>query len=327
MFTRRKLLVGLGLGALAPAIPLLAQQGKVWRIGMLEATPAAENALNLDAFRKSLRDLGYVEGRNLVIDYRSVDGRTERYADLAKDLVGARCDVIITRGTQAVLAVKSASQTIPVVMAAVGDPVKSGVVKSLSRPGGNITGLSSFADEIWAKRVELLMEAFPGIVRIAQLENPGNPLVPPLLEEVASAARARGAQAQFFELRKAEDLLPAFNAALKWRAGALVVGIDIVPRTLRKPITEFAARHRLPAVYGSREFVDVGGLMSYGVSYPGLYARAAVYVDKILKGAKPGDLPIEQPTKLELIINLSTLKTLGVTIPLSVRLRADEVVE
>lgn len=328
MLARRRRLLGFFLGTLsAVAHPLRAQQPKVYRVGFLESAPMAANEGNLAAFRKGLAELGFVEGRNLLIEYRSAEGRTERFPELATELVRMKIDVFVIRGTQAAQAAKNASARIPIVAAAVGDPVASGLVKSLSRPGGNFTGLNSFASEIWGKRVQLLRQALPLVTRIGRLDNPDNPLVPPLAAEINGAARSLGAETRLFELRRREDLESVFDAALTWRAGALLVGIDAVAQAHRKSIVELAAKHRLPAMYASREFVEAGGLMSYGVSYSGLYYRAANFVGRILKGAKPGDLPIEQPTKLELVINRKTAKVLGIRIPLELIGRADEVID
>lgn len=328
MITRRRLLLTLVLGTLPVAPPSWAQaSGKVWRIGVLETTSMAMNAGNLDAFRRGLRELGYVEGKNLVIEYRSADGRPERFAELANEVVRVKVDVIVARGTPATQAAKNATGIIPIVATAIADPVRTGLVKSLARPGGNVTGLEPFAAELNPKRVELLRETLPGIARIGVLANMSNAVVPAVWKEIETSAQSLGVEAQLLDVRKPEDLGPAFDAATRQRAGALVVVIDGLTQGNRKTIVEFAAKHRLPTIYAGKEFVDAGGLMSYGVSYPQLYYRAASYVDKIFKGAKPGDLPVEQPTKFELIINLRTAKALGVTIPPSVRLRADEMIE
>ena len=318
------------IGASTLAAPLASfaqQQGKVWRIGMLETTSTTLNAANLDGFRQGLRDLGYVEGRNLIIEYRSADGRSERFADLAAELVGLKVDLLVTRGTPASLAAKNATRTIPVVMANAGDPVSSGLVASLAHPGGNITGLSSVTVNLEAKRFGLLRELVPGIARIAALYNMSSPANPPQWKEIETAARAVGVRAQLLDVRKPEDFAPAFDVAISQHADGLIVGQEGLLQANRKLIAELAEKHRLPAIYRSMEFIDVGGLMAYGPSYPDLYRRAATYVDKIFKGAKPADLPVEQPTKFELIINLKTAKALGLTIPQALLLRADEVIQ
>jgi len=325
---RRAFIGAMTGGLLAAPLAAEAQQaGKVHRIGMLETTSMALNAANIEAFRQGLRELGYVEGRNYIIEYRSADGRSERFPDLAAELVRLKVDVILTRGTPAVMAAKSATGTIPVVMAASSDPVLSGVVASLARPGGNITGLSSIVHEVSGKRLELIREVFPGVSRIAVLLIMSNPAEALQWEETEIAASSLRVQVQLLDVRKAGDFGQAFDAAIKQRAGALVVGLDTLTQTNHRPIVDLAAKHRLPAIYGAREFVDAGGLMGYGVSYPDLYRRAATYVDKILKGAKPADLPVEQPTKFDLVINLKTAKALGLTIPPSLLARADEVIE
>jgi putative ABC transport system substrate-binding protein len=326
--TRRAFLGTLAGGLLAAPLVSEAQQaGKIYRIGVLEPTSMALNAANLDAFRQGLRELGYVEGHNLMIEYRSADGRSERFPDLAAELVRLKVDVIMTRGTPAVLAAKNATGTIPVVMAASGDPVLSGVVASLARPGGNVTGLSAIVGEISGKRLELIREVVPGVSRVAALFNMSNPIDALQWKETESAAPSLRVQLQLLDVRKPGDLAGAFDAAVKQRAGALVVGLDALTWANHRPIVGLAAKHRLPAMYGGREFVDAGGLIAYGVSYPHLYHRAASFVDKIFKGAKPADLPVEQPTKFELVINLKTAKALGLTIPQSVLGRADEVIQ
>ena len=325
---RREFLGALGGAAAAWPLGARAQQAaKVWRIGMLETIVVGLNAANLDAFRKGLRELGYIEGQNLAIDYRSADGRSERFPELASELVRLKVDVIVTRGTPAVLAAKEATATIPVVMAASGAPLRTGVVTGLARPGGNVTGLSAFTLELLAKRIEILREAIPGLTRIGFVHNLGNPVAPPQWEELNAAAPTLGIELQLLDVRKLEDVERAFATAVARRTQALVVGNDTVIHVNRRHVVELAASHRLPAMYLSRELVDAGGLMTYGVSYPDLYRRAAIFVDKIFKGAKPSDLPIEQPTKFELVVNLKTAKALGVAISESFLLRADEVIE
>src|SRR5882762_4738530 len=272
------------------------QTGKVWRIGVLETTSVALNAANLEAFRQGLRELGYVERQNYAIEYRSADGRPERFPDLAAELVRLKVDRILTRGPPAALAAKSASQTIPVVMAASGDPVGSGLVASLGRPGGNVTGLSLFNVEIYAKRVELLRELVPRLERIAGLFNMGNPVLPLQWKEVERAARSLGIQPQLLDVRRPEDLPRAFDAAAKQGAEALIVGLDGVTQGNLRLIAELAAKQRLPSIYGAKEYANLGGLITYGVSDHDMYHRAATFVDKIFKGAKPADLPIEQAT-------------------------------
>jgi putative ABC transport system substrate-binding protein len=299
--------------------------GKVYRIGMLERTSPVRNAANLDSFRRGLRELGYVEGRNFVIEYRSAEGRDERFAALATELVRLKVDLIVTRGTAATLAAKNATGTIPVVIAGIGDPVAQGIVASLARPGANVTGVSPLVTETYPKRVELLRALVPKAARIAALFNMGNPANPPEWKEVEMAARSLGMQTQLLDVRKREDLAPAFDAAVRQRADGLVVGIDTVTQANRRHIVELAATHRMPAIYATSEFD--GGLAAYGVNYADVYRHAASFVDRILKGAKPADLPMEQPTKLELVLNLKTAKSLGLTIPPSLVLQADRVID
>jgi ABC-type uncharacterized transport system substrate-binding protein len=295
------------LGGAAAAWPLAAhaqQAGKVWRIGMLDTTSAALNAANLNAFRQSLQQLGYIEGQNVAIDYRTGNGRTDRFPGLAAELVGLKADVIVTRGTPAALAAKGATGTIPIVMAAVGEPVGTGLVSSIARPGGNITGLSAFVTELTAKRIELLRETLPGMDRVSLLDNMSNLSVPAQWEETKKAARALGIEPQLLDVRRPEDLERAFDTASRQGGNSLAVGNDSVVLASRREVVALARKHRLPAIYATREFADAGGLISYGTHYPDLYRRAAIFVDKIFKGARPADLPVEQPTKLEMVVNL-----------------------
>jgi putative ABC transport system substrate-binding protein len=292
---------------------------------MLERTSTAINAANLEGFRQGLRELGYVEGKNFVLEYRSADGRDERFPGLAAELVRLPVDLMVTRGTPAALAAKNATGTIPVVMTGVSDPVGQGVVASLARPGGNVTGLNTLISELFGKRVGLLKELVPGATRVAVLFDMGNTSSPSAWKEVETAARSLGIQPQLFDVREAEDLGPAFESAIRQRADALVVGQDTLTQANQRLIVELAAKHRLPAIDASMEFV--GGLVIYGVNYPDHYRRAATFADKIFKGAKPADLPIEQPTKFELVINTKTAKALGLTIPPLLLLRADQVIQ
>jgi putative tryptophan/tyrosine transport system substrate-binding protein len=312
---------------LAPFAAEAQQVGKVYRIGMLDWRSAAFYAANIDAFRLGLRELGYTEGQNFEIAYRSSDGRDERFPSLASELVGSKVDLILTRGTPASLAAKNATRTIPVVMASVGDPVGTGLVASLGRPGGNVTGLSALNVGIYAKRVELLRELLPRLTRIACLFNLGNPVLLLQWEEVQRAARSLGIQPQLLDVRRPEDLPRAFDAAAKEHAEALIVALDGLTMANLRPIAELAAKRQLPSIYSVREYADLGGLITYGWSDPHQYQRAATFVDKIFKGAKPADLPIEQPTKFELVINLKTAKAIGLTIPQTFLLRADQVIQ
>src|SRR5713226_1183813 len=296
MNRRDTVLALIALGA-APLAAKTQQAGKVYRIGMLETRSIVLNAANIDAFRQGLRELGYKEGQNLEIAYRSSDGRDERFPGLASELVRLKVDLIVTRGTPAALAAKNATGTIPVVMAASGDPVASGIVTSLARPGGNVTGLTSGITESYPKRVELLGELVPRAKRIAAIFNMGNPSVPPQWSIVEASARSLGIEPQLLDVRRPEDLPGAFDAAAKHRAEALVVGLDSVTQANLRPIAELAAKQRLPSIYATKEYADLGGLITYGSSDVHMYHRAATFVDKIFKGAKPTDLPVEQPSK------------------------------
>jgi putative ABC transport system substrate-binding protein len=319
---RRTFIGGIAGGLLAAPLAAPAQQvGKVYRIGILETIPASQNAAKLDALRKGLRDLGYFEGRNLVIEYRSADGRAERFPDLASELVRLKVDLIVTRGTPAAKAVKSATGTIPVVMAAMGEPLA--VVATLAHPGDNITGLTTFSIELTGKRVEVIKELVPSLSRVALLQNMSNPVAPPEWEETKTAARSLGLQAELLDVRSQGDLSRAFELAVRQHVEALVVGIDGLTQMYQQSIVDSVARNRLPAIYPDRAFVDGGGLIAYAVNYPDLYLRAAGLIGKIFKGAKPADLPIEQPTKFDLVINLKTTKSLGLTIPQSLRVQAE----
>jgi putative ABC transport system substrate-binding protein len=325
MMDRRRFIGGLAGGILAAPLAARAQQAKVYRIGILESIPAARNAANLDALRRGLRDLGYVEGRNLIIEYRSSDGRAERFPDLASELVRLKVDLIVTRGTPAAKAAKNATGTIPVVMATMGDP--GAIVASFAHPGGNITGVTTFSTELTAKRIELLKELVPNLSRVALLHNMSNPAAPPEWEETKTAARSLGIQAELLDVRNQGDLGRAFERAARTRVDALVVGADGLLQLHQQMILDLVGRNRLPAVYPAREFVEAGGLIAYAVNYPELYLRFASYADKIFRGAKPGELPVEQPTKFELVINLRAAKALGLTVPQSLLLRADEVIQ
>jgi putative ABC transport system substrate-binding protein len=284
----------------------------------------------VEAFLQGLRDLGYVEGRNVVIEYRSAEGKLERYPALVAELVALKVDVIFVPGTPAALAAKQATRTLPIVFAAAADPVADGLVTSLAQPGGNVTGLSSFSPELVGKRLELLKQAVPGVSRVAVLWQPGGQgerTDKDLLKRADVAARALGVQLQVVEVRGPADFDRAFSDITRARAGALTVLGTPMFFTERRRLVDLAAKNRLPAVYGTRDYVDVGGLMAYGPNTADLVRRAATYVDKILKGAKPADLPVEQPTKFELLINLKAAKALGLTIPQSLLQRADEVIQ
>ena len=317
------------LGGAAAAWPLAAraqQPGKLPTIGFLGAsTPSAESQW-IAAFVQRLRELGWIEGRTVAIEYRWAEGRSERFAEIAAEFVRLKVDVIVTSGTPAVLAAKQATSVIPIVFATAGDPVGTGLVASLARPGGNVTGLSIQSTDLAGKRLELLREVVPGLRRLAIMANVGNPVAVLEMGEVQAAARTLGLEVATFEIRRAEDIAPAFEA-LKGRADALYVCTDPLVNTNRIRINTLALGARLPTMHGFREYVEAGGLMSYGPNFPDLFRRAADYVDKILRGAKPGDIPVEQPTKFDLVINLTTAKALGLTVPPTLLARADEVIE
>ncbi len=311
------------------AVPLVVegqQPGKVSRIGILPPGPISERVHLWEAFRQGLRELGYVEGQNITLVFPSEEVRPERLPRLAAELVNLKVDVIVAAATDAVRAAAEASKEIPIVMP-VAAPVETGLVASLARPGGNVTGLSLVSQDLSGKRLELLKAVVPKVSRIAVLSNPSATNVRPQIRETEVAARALGVRLQPLEVRGPDDFERVFQEAIKVRAGALITLDDALIFTHRTRIVKLAARSRLPAIYGFREFVDAGGLMSYAPNLADMYRRAATYVDKILKGAKPGDLPVEQPTKFELVVNLKTAKTLGLTIPQSILLRADQVIQ
>jgi putative ABC transport system substrate-binding protein len=326
---RKRFLVLIVGGFLAAPLAAEAQQaGKVYRIGLLGASPPGSPGWRLwEAFFQGLRDLGYTEGRDFIVEGRYSEGREERLSELAGELVRLHVDVIVAGAGQPVHAVSRATTTIPIVMANHGDPVGSGLVASLAHPGGNITGLSILNPEVTGKRLELLKVAVPGLTRVAALWNPGNQIHRQDLGQAQAAARGLGLQLHGLPVRSPDEYEGAFSAMVKERAGALLVLGDLTVWLNRGRIAELAARNRLPAMYVQREHVEAGGLMAYGVNLADNYRRAAVYVDKILKGTKPADLPIEQPTEFDLVINLKTAKALGLTIPQSLLLRADEVIQ
>jgi ABC-type uncharacterized transport system substrate-binding protein len=324
---RREFIAFVGGAVIASASARAQQTAKTRRIGILETVSPTLNIANLDALRRGLRDLGYIESQNCFLEYRSADGDAARFPALAEELVQLGVDLIVTRGTPSARAAKEATETIPIVMAAIGEPLGMGVVASLARPGGNVTGLSSFVTELAGKRVELLKELRPGNSVTAFLSNMGNPVVPQQWEETKRAAQTLGIEVTLLDVRNKDDIARAFETASGDRVETILVGIDALIQEYRPLITELAAKHRLAAIYPSREFVDVGGLMAYGVSYPDLYLRSASLIDKIFRGAKAGDLPVEQPTKLELVINLKAAKALGLNVPSTLLARADEVIE
>jgi putative ABC transport system substrate-binding protein len=330
MISRRGFIGTLAGGLLATPLAAEAQQArKVWRVGFLAVgfRPVPGSPTGLDPFLHKLRELGYTEGRNLVLEFRYAGGRTERYPALAAELVSLNVDVLVAESTPAAIAAKHASGMVPIVMVSVSDPVGTKLVDSLARPGGNITGLSLLAPELSAKRLDLLKQTLPRLSRVTVLWNSANEGMKLRFNEAQQVAPALGLTLQSVTVQRPEDFDVIFAALSKDRPESLLVLADTVTMANSKHTIEFAARNRVPAIYEARAFVDGGGLMSYGVDFAEHYRRAATYVDKILRGAKPADLPVEQPTKFELVINLKTAKALGLRIPSSLLARADEIIQ
>src|SRR5713226_5262497 len=320
----------LALGALLLALSFQAeaqQPAKIPRIGYLIATSASTEKSRIEAFRQGVRELGYVEGKSIVIEWRYAEGKFDRLPSLAAELVRLKVDVIVTAGPAATRPAKEATSTIPIVMGFDIDPVGNGFVASLARPGGNITGLSTLAPEISGKQLELLKEIVPKLSRVAVFGTSTRPGNAQALREVELAAGALGVQLQYLEVRDPKDIETAFQEARKGRADAVLVSALPILASQRTQIADLAVKNRLPAAYGQPEYLDAGGLMFYGASITEMFHRAATYVDKILKGTKPADLPVEQPMKFELVINLKTAKQIGLTIPQSVLYRADKVIK
>lgn len=325
---RRREFIGVLGGAAAWPLTARAQQpARAYRIGILETLPSDRNKANFGALLRGLREHGYIEGQNLQIDYRSADGHGDRFAALAADLVGRGVDLVVTRGTPAAKAAKAATATTPIVMAAIGEPLGIGVVASLAQPGGNVTGFSAFVTELSGKRVELLKETFPSIASVGFLVNMSSPVSPPQWEATRAVAERLGLSAELFDVRGDLDIAGAFAAMRERRVNALSVGIDVVTQANDAAIARRAAEEKLPSAYPAREFVELGGLLSYGVDYSDLYYRAAGLIDRIFKGAQPANLPVEQPTKLELVVNLRAAKALGLELPPTLLARADQVVD
>jgi len=325
--SRRKLVIALGASALAAPYGSFAQQpGKVWRVGVLGARSGPDKLI--EAFREQLRTLGYVEGRNVVLEYRWSPGKEERLVELATELVHLNVDVLVTISTVATVAAKRATSNIPIVMASVPDPIGNKLIASLARPGGNVTGLSTQSSDLAAKRLQLLRDFVPKANRVAILAAlEGAPAFPLYLEQLQLAAKKMGVTLVVKQVETAEALADIFDAMQRERAQALIVQLSHFTVEHAKRIVELALQHRLPLMFEAREFVDIGALISYGPDRSDVYRRAATYVDKILKGAKPADLPVEQPTKFELFINGKTAKTLGLKIPQSLLASADKVIE
>ena len=324
-------IIGFALGALLFALctSVEAQQAtkKIPRVGFLSLNTAFVQKDRVEAFREALRKLGYVEGQNIIIDYRFADGKSERLPGLVAELVALKVDVMVTAGNSATAPAKDATKTIPIVMMNDSDPVGQGHIDSLARPGGNITGLSSTSFDLADKRLELLKEIVPKLSRVAVLRDLTNQAAELAGREIDPTARALKLQVQWFDLAKVEDFDGQFKAITKWRAGGLVVGGGPLMIRNRRRVIEFAAKSKLPAIYGREEFVQDGGLVNYSASVLDLTRRSATYVDKILKGTKPADLPVEQPMKFELVINLKAAKQIGLTIPPNVLVRADKVIK
>jgi putative ABC transport system substrate-binding protein len=330
MNNRRKLVIAIGAGALvAPCGSFAQPQTKVWRIGFLTARSRPES-LETDyygGFLRGLRELGYVEGKNLAIEWRFADGKNERLPDLAAELAQMKVDVIVAGGTPATIASQKSTSIIPIVMGNTNDPVGSGFVKSLARPGGNITGLSNVSSELSLKFLEMLRSMVPKVSRVAVLVNPANSANVQTLESIRAAAQKIKINILLGEARTSQDIRNAFSAMTRQGAGAFIVLTDGAFIDQRRQIADLATRNRLPSIASFREYVDVGGLMNYGPNFTDTYRRAAYYVDKIFKGAKPADLPVEQPTIFELFINGKTAKALGLKIPHSLLIMADKVIE
>jgi len=327
MNKRRKLIIALGVSALAAPLPLFAQQPvKIARIGFLGAASASGYVKQLDGFRLGLRDLGYVEGKNIVVEYRWAEGNYARLAELAAELVRSKVDVLVTHGTPGTRAAKGATTTIPIVMAISGDAVATGLVVSLPRPGGNITGSTFFGPELSAKQIELLKEILPRITRVAALMNPDNPVIGPMFKAIEITTKSLNLGLQQFAVRGPNEFENAFSAMVQQSVEAVAIQEDGMLNANVRAAGDLAIRKRLPLI-GNIEVPQAGGLLGYGVNFPEVFRRAAYFVDKILKGAKPADLPVEQPTVFELVINMKTAKALGIQIPHSVLLRADEVIQ
>jgi len=323
---RRVFISGLGVAALWPFITRAQGPTRVPTIGFLGSTSPEMASHWMAAFLKRLRELGWIEGRTIAIEYRWADAHSERYSEIAAEFVGLKVDVIVTWASAPVLAAKRATTLIPIVFAAQMDPVGAGVVASLARPGGNVTGMSIQQTDTAGKRIELLREVVPKLARLAIMANVGYPAAMLEMGEIKATARALGLEVATLEIRRAEDIAPAFEA-LKGRAEALCVIADPLVTTNRIRINTLALGARLPTMHGFRELAEAAGLMSYGPSFPDLYRRSGDYVDKILRGMKQADIPVEQPTKFDLVINLTTAKALGLEIPSTLLARADEVIE
>ncbi len=329
MISRRRVVLAFGAGALAAPLRSIGQQAtKVPRIGFLAVGSREGRAFLIEGFLQGLRERGYVEGQNIVIEYRFSEDRNDRLPALAAELVALKVQLILASGTPASFAAKQATSTIPIVMGGIAaDPVETGLVASLARPGGNITGMSMMTSQLVGKRLELLKRTVPGLARVAVFWNPPNPAYGPILRELEAAAQTLRVKLQRLEVRDPVDFEGAFKAAIKQRAGALIAPGDPLTSNRPRMVADLALKYRLPTMMDTKEFVEAGGLLSLGVDLVDSYRRAATHVDKILKGANPADLPMEQPTKFDLFVNLKTARVLGLTIPQSVLLQATKVIE
>ncbi len=329
MITRRRIVLAFGATALSPKMSFAQPQGKVWRVGFLAQRHLdfVDADYSYGPFTQGLRELGYVVGKNLVIEWRSAERKSERLPELAAELVRLKLDVLVTSGTPASLAAQKATTTIPIVMAGVGDPVGSGLVKSLARPGGNSTGLANMTAELGPKLLEMLRGMAPKVIRVAVLVHPANVSTTALLKNVQAAALKVGVKIQPVEASTPQEIDNGFAAMARQNAGALIVPREQLFSQQRSQILELTAKQRLPSIGSFSDYVEAGGLMSYGNNIRESYRRAATYVDKIFKGANPGDIPVEQPTHFELFVNMKTAKALGVKVPQSILVQATKVIE
>lgn len=321
----RRAFIQAALAALAARGGAALAQEKVYRVGIIDALPAGANAENLAQFQKGMRELGYVQGRNLASEYVAFD-RAERLPELTAKLLRKKIDVFVTRSTPATLAAKNAAGNVPVVAAGVADPVETKLVESMEKPGGKVTGIGFMVKEVEAKRIDVLRALAPGRKRLFALLDMGNPAVAETWKLTEEAARGFGLEPTLIDVRKADDALKAVQAAVSRRAEALIVRLGTLPDGKRRELVEAIARAKLPAIYASRLFVEAGGLASYGVNMPYLYYRSAAFVDKLLKGAKPGELPMEKPDKFEFVVNRKALRALGLVLPPDLLLKSDDII-
>ncbi|PYM14385.1 MAG: ABC transporter substrate-binding protein [Candidatus Rokuibacteriota bacterium] len=324
---RRSFVLAITLSILASPVAVAAEQPGRARIGVLSTSSVSDGLEMFKVFQERLREFGYVEGQNVVFEFRGADGKNERLSSLARELLRLNVDVMVTVGTPAAAAAKEATAVTPIITAVVADPVGAGIVTGLARPGGNVTGIADLDAELSGKRLQLLGEVVPGLSRVAVMWKTGNPAHKSALREIETAAKSSGVQVQAVDVRAPSEFAAAFASMTRARAGALLLLADSMFSLYRAELLDATAKNRLPAIFWSRRFAEAGGLMSYGTNYPDLFRRAAEYVARVLKGARPADLPIEQPTKFELVINMKTARALGLSIPPSVLLRADQVID